>query len=100
MACMPRFPANSVSCECDVFPRFPFEMFYRIRDINFFSIDSGFLKRLIENLSSWSDKQPALNVFLIAWLLSHKHHSRLRTAFPKHGLRSALPKITRLAIVG
>ena len=81
-------------------PRFPFEMFHRIGDINLFPIDAGFHKRLMENLSGQSDKRMSLNVFLIARLFAHEHHSRFRAAFPKHALCSTLPKVARTAIGG
>src|SRR5207237_9086299 len=76
----------------------PFEMFHRIGDINLVSIDAGFHKRLVQNLSGRSDKRMSLNVFLIAGLFAYKHHSRFRAAFPKHGLRPTLPKVACLAV--
>jgi len=50
--------------------RLPFEMFDRIRDVNFFAIDPGFFESAIHDFSGRSDKRFSRHVFIIAGLLT------------------------------
>ena len=71
--------------------RLPAEMFHRIRDVNFFAIDSRFEQRFIEQIAGRADEGLAGTVFLIAGDFSYQHHLRIRFAFAEDGLRGALP---------
>jgi len=77
----------------------PFEMFHRIRDVNFFAIDPGFFESAIHDFSGWSDERFADHIFVIAGLLTDQHHRRLLWSFAKNGLRCALVQMTSSAIL-
>ena len=76
----------------------PFEMFHRIRDVNFFAIDPGFFKSAIHDFSGWSDERFAGHIFVIAGLLTDQHHRRFFGAFAENGLRCAFVQVTGRAI--
>src|SRR3989442_8189765 len=74
--------------------RLPFEMFHRVRDIDFLPIDAGFFQGFVENSSRRSDEWTPLKVFLIPWLFTDKHHACLRTSLTENSLCTQLPKVT------
>ena len=79
--------------------RLPFEMFDRIRDVNFLSIDSRFHQGLIQQSAGRTNKGLPLEVLPITWLLAYKDNFCAGFALPKDGLRSALPQVASLAVL-
>ena len=68
----------------------PFEMLHGIRDVDFFSINAGFLERTVEKLASRPDKRPTFAVLGIARLFPDEDDLRARRAFSEDGLRGIL----------
>ena len=56
--------------------RLPFEMFYRVRDVNLGPIDFSVFERAIHDFPSGTNKWLARHVFVIAWLFANQHHRR------------------------
>jgi hypothetical protein len=79
-------------------PRFPFKMFYRISDIDRFSVDPDFFQRSIQNLPRWSDKGFPAQIFLIARLFTEKHQGRPFPSFAEDGLGCLLVERTGRAV--
>jgi len=77
--------------------RLPFEVFHRVRDVNFLAINSRFFEGLIHDFSSGSNEGFTLLIFVIARLLADQHDRCVFRAFAKHGLCSPLVKMTRFA---
>jgi hypothetical protein len=50
--------------------RLPVEMLHNVRNVSLASIDPGFLKRLVEQLSGGAYKRVSLKVLVVAWLLA------------------------------
>jgi hypothetical protein len=71
------FPSSRLFVQTPSALGFPFEMFHGIRDISLLSIDSRLRQSAIEQPSGWSYEWPSREVFLITWLLPHKHGPRL-----------------------
>jgi hypothetical protein len=77
----------------------PLEVLDRIGDINIAAIDPGSFKGFVENLSGGSNEWLALQVFLIAWLLSDKHYLGARLSLAEDRLSGTLPEITTFAVM-
>lgn len=76
---------------------FPFEMLYRVRDVNFSPIDFRRGERCVEQPAGGADKGPADAVFLIARLLAHENDLCPRRARPENRLRAKPVKRAGLA---
>jgi hypothetical protein len=75
----------------------PFEVFHRVRNVNFLAINSRFFEGLIHDFSSGSNEGFTLLIFVIARLFADQHDRRVSRAFAKHGLCSPLVEMTRFA---
>src|SRR6266550_484211 len=56
---------------------FPFEMFHRVGDVNFFTVDSRFFQPAIHDFSGRTNERFTGKVFVIAWMLANQHDRRL-----------------------
>jgi hypothetical protein len=74
--------------------RFPLKVLYRIRNVNLASINSGFFKRPVHDLSCRPDERFAGDIFVIARLFPDQHHRCVPQPFPKHSLGGAFVKVT------
>jgi hypothetical protein len=81
-------------------PRFPFEMLDRISDIDGLSVDPNFSQCSIQNLTRWSDKGFAAQIFLIAGLFPEEHQAWSFRSFAEDGLGRLLIERTGLALGG
>jgi hypothetical protein len=79
--------------------RLPFEVLYRIRQINFRTIDASFFKGSAKQSSGRADKWPTSQVLFVAGLLADENDFRKQWAFPKNGSRCIFVKVTALASV-
>jgi hypothetical protein len=77
--------------------RFPFEVFYGIRDIDGIPWNARFEKCFVQQFSSGTDEGMACAVFLISGLFSHHQNFGLRGAFTKYGLSGPLIKVAARA---
>jgi hypothetical protein len=77
----------------------PLEVLDRIRDINIVTIDPGSFKGFIENLAGGTNEWSALQIFLIARLLSDKHYFGTRLSLAEDRLSSTLPQIATFALM-
>jgi len=68
---------------------FPFEMFYRISDINVFAIDPGFCQRAVHDFAGGTDEGFSDNIFVISGLFADQHDWHLLRSFAKNRLGSA-----------
>lgn len=64
----------------------PTEMLYGIGDVDPRPIDSGRGERFVEDSSCGTNEWPALEIFFVAWLFSHKHYRGVLCTLSKHGL--------------
>src|SRR5262249_54802113 len=78
--------------------RLPFEMFYRIRDVNLRPIDSSFLERAIHDFSSGTNEGFTRDVFVVAGLFANQHHRSMLRTFAKHGLGATFVEIACRAV--
>src|SRR5207247_256089 len=53
--------------------RFPLEVFYRVRDVNFGPSDSRFGQGALEQMAGRTNKGFSTEVFLVAWLFAEEH---------------------------
>jgi hypothetical protein len=71
---------------------FPLKVFDHIRHVDFLAVYASRDETFVQNLSGWTNKGLALDVFVEPRLLSYEHHLCLRGAFAKHRLRRPSPK--------
>ena len=69
------------------------EMLDHISDIDLVARYAGSHKGFIEQFSGRPDERMAIEVFLIARLLSYEHDFGLHVPFAEYGLRSATPNV-------
>jgi len=81
-------------------PRLPFEMFYRICEINICAIDPRRPKSPIQDFPRRAHKRTSLKIFVIAGLFPDHHDLPTRLAFTKDRLRPAHPQVTAAAALG
>ena len=67
------------------------EMLYGIRDIQRLTLNTGLGECLVEQSTSRPDERPALEIFLIAWLLAHEYDGRALRSFAKYCLGGVFP---------
>jgi len=70
---------------------------YNVGDVNFRSINTSFVERLIEQLASRADEGASLEIFLITGLLANKHDRGFGTSLAKNSLGGVLPEIAGVA---
>lgn len=80
--------------------RLEFEMLHRIGDIGLAAIDAGIGQSAVEEFSCRPNKGPALQVFLIARLLTDKDDRRLRGTLAEDGLGRVFVERAAAAILG
>ena len=80
--------------------RFPFEMLNGIRNVHLIARNAGFHQGFVEQSAGGSDEWMALQIFLIAGLLSDEDDLGVSGAFAKHGLCGALIKVTTRTALG
>src|SRR6266436_205136 len=78
----------------------PFEVFYRVRDVNLRPIDSSVFKRAIHDLTCRTNEWFAGHIFAIARLFANQHHRCALRPFAKDSLGSALVQMTCSAMIG
>ena len=78
--------------------RCPFEMLDDIGDIGCFSIDSNVGQGFIEQPPGRADERAALEIFLIAGCLAHKHQPSIDRPFTEHRLGGLAKQLATLAI--
>ena len=69
----------------------PFEVLYRIRDVEMLPVDASGLERAVEQPARRTDEGQALLVLLVARLLADQHDARVRVAGAEHRLRGVGP---------
>lgn len=80
--------------------RLPLEMFHRVRDVAFRTIDAGIGKCAVEQFSSRADEWPAVAVFLISRLLAEKDDLRGGRSFAEDRLGGEPIKRARFTMAG
>jgi hypothetical protein len=73
--------------------RLPLEVFHDVCDVSLGAIDPRLQQRFVKQLSRRSYERLSGKVFVVAWLLTHKHNSRSLRSRTKHGLGSAFVEI-------
>ena len=68
----------------------PFEMFHRVRDVNFSATDPRFFQCAIHDLSSRTNEWFPGNVFVISGLFANQHDRRCFRALAENRLRRFL----------
>jgi hypothetical protein len=77
--------------------RLPFEVLDRVGHVEVLAIHARRLERPVEEPPRRPDERQAFPVFLVAGLLAHQHHARVRVARAEHRLRGVRPQGTVLA---
>lgn len=77
---------------------FPFEVLDYVGGVMPLAADAGFFQGSIQQFPGGSDKRTALQIFLIAGLLAHKHDFRMFRALTEYGLGARLPKVAGFAV--
>ena len=75
----------------------PLEVLHRVGDVEVLAIDAGRLERAVEQPAGGADEGQSLLVLLVARLLAHQHHPRVRVAGAEHRLRGVGPQRAVLA---
>lgn len=77
---------------------FPFEVLHRVGDVHFLAINSRFDERFVQQLSRWTDKRFAREIFVIARLFTDEDDFGVARAVTENSLRSGFPQRTGLTI--